>query len=155
MFFLSVAVKISQRLHQQEISLCFWDIPSYWSQSAGTVEYANCVCRGIRPHVNKCRRYTTKPSNVMGPILELWGMWSISSLPLIPGLLWSLVEVAVRVSSLGQTKLFHHLLRNIFIGFWNHTTVCKLPFNSYSTTVYGRALLHSLVCPTLLLIHIL
>ena len=37
-------------------------------------------------------------------------MWSINSLPLLPGPLWPRVEVPLRVQSMGQKELSNHLL---------------------------------------------
>ena len=83
-------------------------------QLARAVEY-NCIYAerwDSLPH--KCPGYSTKLSDGETPILELWGMWTTPSLPLLPGPLWSGVAVPARVLSLDQIKLFNHL------------TVCKL-----------------------------
>ena len=34
--------------------------------------------------INECPGYDTKPSHGDAPVLELWGMWSTTSLPLLP-----------------------------------------------------------------------
>ena len=47
--------------------------------------------RGKTPHTHthKCPGYDTKQSDGEIPVmLELWGMWSTPSLPLLPGPLW-------------------------------------------------------------------
>ena len=44
-------------------------------------------------------------------LLELWGMWSTLSLPLLPGSLLIGVVVSVRVPSIDQIELFNHLLK--------------------------------------------
>ena len=44
------------------------------------------------------------------PVLGLWGMWSIPSLPVLSGSLWPRVIISVRVPSMGQIKLSNHLL---------------------------------------------
>ena len=45
--------------------------------------------RGKAPPPNECPRYDTKQSDGEVPaVLELWGMWSTPSLPLLPGPLW-------------------------------------------------------------------
>ena len=45
--------------------------------------------RGVRHTPNECPGYDTKQSDGKVPVmLELWGMWSTPSLPLIPGPLW-------------------------------------------------------------------
>ena len=53
--------------------------------------------------------YETKPSDGAIPVLELWGMESISSYQLLPVPLWSGVVVPVKLPSMGQMELFHHL----------------------------------------------
>ena len=42
-------------------------------------------------------------------VLELWGMWSISSLSLFQGPIRTGVVVSVRIPSMGQIELFNHL----------------------------------------------
>ena len=59
---------------------------------------------------NKHPGYATKPSNGEAPVLELWGMWSTSLLPLHSGQLWFKVIEPVRVQSMGQIELFNNLL---------------------------------------------
>ena len=39
-------------------------------------------------------------------MMELWGMWSTPSLPLLPSPLWSGVVAPDRVLSIGQIELF-------------------------------------------------
>ena len=49
------------------------------------------LCRGVRtdPPPNECHGYDTKQSGGEAPvILELWGMWSTLSLPLLPSPFW-------------------------------------------------------------------
>ena len=47
-------------------------------------------CRGVRPRPNECPRYNIKQSDGEVPVmLDLWGMRSTPSLPLLPGPLWS------------------------------------------------------------------
>ena len=88
----------------------------------------NCpVGLGRRTHrLNLSQKYEcpvsdTKQFNGEAPvILELWGMWSTPSLPLIPGLLWPRQSVPVRVPSMGPTEL---LVLNC--NTWNYLTVSK------------------------------
>ena len=40
-----------------------------------------CLQRGKTPLPNECLGYDTKQSDGEAPVLELWGMWSTSSLP--------------------------------------------------------------------------
>ena len=63
------------------------------------------LCRGVKtPH--KCPGYDTKQSGSEVPVmLELWGMWSTSSLPLLPGPLCPEVVAPDRVLSMGQIQL--------------------------------------------------
>ena len=47
------------------------------------------LCRGVRPPPTKCPGYDTKQSDGEVPVmLELWGIWSTPSLPLLPGPFW-------------------------------------------------------------------
>ena len=57
----------------------------------------------LRPPTNKCPRYDSKQSDSKAPImLELWEMWSTSSLLLLPGPLLP----GVVVPDMGQMNLF-------------------------------------------------
>ena len=61
--------------------------------------------RGKTPP-NKCSGYDTVQSDGEAPVmLDLWGMWSIFSLPLLSGLIRPGVVAPDRVLSLGQIKL--------------------------------------------------
>ena len=54
-----------------------------------------------------CPGYGTKQSDGEAPVmLELWGMHSNISLPLLPGPLWPGVVAPDRVLSMGQIELF-------------------------------------------------
>ena len=64
---------------------------------------------------NKCFRYDIKPTDGEVPVLYLWGMWSTSSLWLLPGPLASGVVGFLRIPSMGQIKLFNLLLGIIII----------------------------------------
>ena len=45
--------------------------------------------KAVRPLTNECPRNDIKLSANEAPVmLELWGMWSTSSLTLLPGQLW-------------------------------------------------------------------
>ena len=62
------------------------------------------LCRGVRPPhpTNKCPGYDAKQSDGEVPaVLELWGMWSTPSLPLLPGPLWPGVVAPDRALSMG------------------------------------------------------
>ena len=67
------------------------------------------------PLPKKCPVYATKPSDGEVPVLELWGMWSTLSLPLLSGLFWSGMVVSVRVLSMSQIELSNLLLGIIII----------------------------------------
>ena len=53
----------------------------------GRVEYSDCIfTEGQDPSSNGCPGYDTKQSDGAVPVmLDLWGMWSTPSLPLLPG----------------------------------------------------------------------
>ena len=53
--------------------------------------------------------YPEKYDDEVPVILELWGMWSPPSLPLLPGPLWPGVVVPDRVLSMGQIRLTAYL----------------------------------------------
>ena len=55
---------------------------------------------------SKCPGYDTKQSDGEDPALEIWGMQSTLSLPLIPGPLCPEVVSLDRVLSLSQIELF-------------------------------------------------
>ena len=72
------------------------------AQLAGALRYTVSLQRGKVPHPpNKCP--ATKPSEA--PVLELWGIWSTPSLPLLPGQFWPRMVVPVKVPSIDQIKL--------------------------------------------------
>ena len=66
------------------------------------------LCRGARPTIsNECPGYEIQPSDREAPVmLDLLGMQSASSLPLLPGTLWPRVVAPHRVLSMGQIELF-------------------------------------------------
>ena len=76
----------------------------------GVVEYTDCIfAEGEDPSApNKCPGYDTKQSDGEALItMELWGMQSTSSLPLLPGSLWPGVvapDVILRMGQIEQTK---------------------------------------------------
>ena len=61
------------------------------------------LSRGVRPPTtNECPEYDTKQSDGEVPaVLELWGMRSTSSLPLLQGSLWPGVVAPDRARSMG------------------------------------------------------
>ena len=78
-----------------------WHLTLYIGQSAGAVEYTASLQRGKTPP-NECPGYDTKQSDGEVPaVLELWGMQSTPSLPLLPGPLWPGVVVPDRALSMG------------------------------------------------------
>ena len=59
-------------------------ISRIWVQSAGPIECTDWISvEGLRP-TNECPRYNTKPFDGQVLVLKLWGIWSTSSLPLVP-----------------------------------------------------------------------
>ena len=60
--------------------------------------------RGVRLLPNKCPVYDIKLSDGEAPVLEIWGMSSIPSLPLLSGPLWPGVVAPDRVLSMGQIE---------------------------------------------------
>ena len=71
------------------------------SQSAGAVEYTDGTSAEGKDPPNECPGYDTKQSDGEVPaVLELWGMWSTPSLPLLPGPLWPGVVAPDRALSM-------------------------------------------------------
>ena len=56
------------------------------AQLAGAVEYSDWISAEGQNSSNVCLGYDTKQSDGDAPVmLELWGMWSTPSLPLLLG----------------------------------------------------------------------
>ena len=78
---------------------------SYFSQSAVAVEYAESHFCRVVIRLNECPRYDTKQYDGEVPVmLELWGMQSTPSLPLLPGPLWPGVVAPDQVLSMGLNR---------------------------------------------------
>ena len=59
------------------------------AQSAGAIEYTECISAEILDSLNKCPGYDTKQSDGEAPgMLELWVMLSTPLLPLLTGPCW-------------------------------------------------------------------
>ena len=82
-----------------------WHLTLCIAQSAGAVEYTDCktsVLDMTSPGYDECPGYDTKQSDAEVPaMLELWGMRSTPSLPLLPGPLWPRVVAPDRALSMG------------------------------------------------------
>ena len=64
------------------------------------------LCTGVRSPSNECPGYDMKQSDGEGPVmLELWGMQSTPSLPLLSGPLWPGVVAPIRVPCMGWIEL--------------------------------------------------
>ena len=73
-----------------------------WPVSWGSRIHWLHLCIGVRPPPNECPGYDTKQSDGEVPaVLELWGMRSTPSLPLLPGPLWPGVVAPDRALSMG------------------------------------------------------
>ena len=91
------------------------------AQSVGAIEYTDAIsAEGKTPH--ECPRHDTELSEDNASVmLTLWGMWSIPSLPLLPGPFWVWVVAPERVLSMGHIELNWVLMLNWII--WKRT-VC-------------------------------
>ena len=91
------------------------------AQLSGAVEFTNCFTSEAKtPHPNECPGYGTKQTDGEFPVmLELWGMWSTHSFPLLPGSLRPRLVVPDRVLSMDQIELNCVLMLNWII--WNRT----------------------------------
>ena len=71
-------------------------------QSAVVAEYTNWIFAEGLDSNNECPGYETKQCDGKFPVfLELWGMQSTTSLPSLPGPLWSRVVAPDKVLSMG------------------------------------------------------
>ena len=68
------------------------------AQSIGAIEYTDC----ISAIANECLRYEIKQSDGQTQALEILGMRSTYSLPLLPGPLWPRAVAPDMVLSIGQ-----------------------------------------------------
>ena len=79
------------------------------TQSVGAVKYTDCIS-AVRKHsfpTNDCPENDTKKSDGKVPVmLEFWGMWSVSSLPSLPGPFRPEILAPHRVISMDQIELF-------------------------------------------------
>ena len=91
----------SSKLSEFEDSLSSYKLsPVDWGCG---IQWLN-LYRGKWPHLNECPDYDIKSSDGMALTLEIWGMWSTSSLPLLPGPLWLRVVAPDRVLSMCQIE---------------------------------------------------
>ena len=129
-----------------------WHINSHRLSNAKSYLYSlvcrDCIiyrlhlCRGIRPSPNKCPRYDIKLFDVEVPALDIWRMWSTSSLPLLPGPLWSRVKSPDRVLSMCQieqtmsTNKWLMLNCDLYSSTWRHLTVYKKELRPFKNIIY-------------------
>ena len=95
------------------------------SQLAWAVEHNNCISAA------ECLGYEIKQSDDEASALEIWGSWSIPSLPLLPGPLWPGGEAPNRFLSMGQIELTACKQMSVvqlwllYNNTWNRLTVCQ------------------------------
>ena len=83
------------------------------TQSAGAVEYTDCITAEGQDSPNEYPAYDTKQFEGDAPVMhELWGMQSSPLLSLIPGPLWPRVVAPDRVLSMSQIELNCALMLN-------------------------------------------
>ena len=76
------------------------------AQSAGAVEYIDCISAEGYDIPKECPGYNTKQSHGEAPVMwERWEMLCTPSLPSLPGPLCPGVVAPDRVLSIGQTEL--------------------------------------------------
>ena len=83
------------------ITLRFTLTHSGIAQLTRAIEYTDYIsAEGLdHPLLNECLRYNIKQFDGEVPVLEIWGIWSTPSLPLLPGLLCPRVVAPDRVLS--------------------------------------------------------
>ena len=74
------------------------------AQSAWAVEYTDCTPAGGKILPKKYLGYEIKPSNGEAPAVEIWGIHSAPSLPLLQAPFWPAVVGPDRVLSMGQIE---------------------------------------------------
>ena len=90
-----------------------WFSNKYIAQSAGAVEYTDCISAEGKATPHLCPEYDTKQSNGEVPvILELWRMQITPSLPSLPALLCPEVVGPEIVLSMGQIEINGVLMLN-------------------------------------------
>ena len=73
-----------------------------FAHSAGAVEHTDCTSAAGEDQHYECPGYDTKQSEgEVSVMLELWGMGSAPSLPLLPGPLWHGIVAPDRALSKG------------------------------------------------------
>ena len=77
------------------------------------------LCSGVRS-LPECPGNDTKRSDSEVPVLALWGMWSIPSLPLLLSPIRSRLVVPVRVRYMCLIELLNHLL---YLKPFNHVQI--------------------------------
>ena len=75
------------------------------AQSAVAVEYTDCISAEGYDSLDECPGNDMKHSDGV----EIWGMWSTPSLPLLSGPLCPGVEAPDRILSIDQIELFDYL----------------------------------------------
>ena len=75
-------------------------------QSAVAIEYTDFISAEGYDSPNEFPIYDTKQSDSEAPALELWGMCSTPSLPLLLSQLWPRVVAPDSVLIMGQIELF-------------------------------------------------
>ena len=96
---------------------CIWHLhmkcyPKVYLPCRWGLEYADCIhCRRIKPLLKGVFwvRYLTA-SDGEAKVLELRGVWSTPSLPLLPGTLCPKMVAYVKVPSIGQIHMFKSYL---------------------------------------------
>ena len=74
------------------------------TQSTGAVEYTDCIFAEGKTSPQEMLTKQSDGETLL--MLELWGMWSTSLLPLVPRPLLSTLVVSDRVLSMGQIEVF-------------------------------------------------
>ena len=109
------------------------------AQLVGVIEYTNYIFIEEYESPNKCSGYDTKQSDGEASVmLELWGMWSTPSLPLLSGSFWSGVGAPDRVLSMDQIEL------NCYHTKLNCLKFTVFPFNCISKKLCTYAKLNHL-----------
>ena len=92
------------------------------------------LCRGVSA-CNKCPGYDSKQSHCEAPVLELWGMWSISSVDFLGNFSWrmpiffksidhSFLVICKRIAT--SHDLFLIFIANFYVKINLNIKICEL-----------------------------
>ena len=74
-------------------SLTLYKYNVHLMPAGSVVEYTDCISAESKRRTQRVSNVFPKQSDGEAPVLELWEIWSTSSLPLLPDSLWPVVVI--------------------------------------------------------------